>query len=120
MLGFFINLGLSTIALLLTARIVPGFELQNVTAAILACLVIGPLNFVIRPLLALLTLPINIMTLGLFSFVLNAIILSMAAGVIDGFLIRDWVAAIIGALVLSMVQICINVLTPGKHKLLRP
>lgn len=118
MLQLVMYLIFSTAVLLLTARIVPGFEIENIGAAIFSCILIGFLNFLFRPLLILLTLPINIVTLGLFSFIINALILNVAAGLIDGFSIRNWTSAIIAAIVLAIIQLVINTLTPGKRKLL--
>lgn len=118
MLQLVFNLILSALVLMLTAQIVPGFDIANIKTAILACLVIGFMNFLIRPILMILALPINILTLGLFSFVINALILNISAGIIDGFHIESWTAAIVGAIVLAMVQLLINILTPGNRKLL--
>lgn len=118
MFSLLLNIALSTIVLLITARIVPGFEIANLGAALFSCLLVGFMNFLIRPILMLLTLPLNIVTLGLFSFVINALILNVAAGLIDGFTIESWTAAILGAIVLAIVQLAVNIVTPGKRKLL--
>lgn len=118
MLQLVINIALSTVVLLITAQIVPGFNIENIGAAVIACLLIGFMNFLIRPMLLILSLPINIITLGLFSFVINALILNLAAGLIDGFDIISWTSAIMGAIVLAFVQLVLNMVTPGKRKLL--
>jgi putative membrane protein len=99
---------LSAVALLITSKLVKGFEIKNFKAALVASLVIGLLNAILRPLLILLTLPINILTLGLFTFVVNAIVLRLAAGMMSSFKIADWLTAIIGAFVLVIVQILMN------------
>jgi putative membrane protein len=99
---------LSAVALLITSKLVKGFEIKNFKAALVASLVIGLLNAILRPLLILLTLPINIVTLGLFTFVVNAIVLRLAAGMMSSFKIADWLTAIIGAFVLVIVQILMN------------
>lgn len=99
---------LSAAALLITSKLVKGFEIKDFKSALIASLVIGLLNAVLRPILLLLTLPINILTLGLFTFVVNAIVLRMAAGMMSSFKIADWMTAIIAAFVLVIVQILMN------------
>lgn len=98
---------LSALGIFLTSRIVSGFEVKSFGTAMLASLVIGFLNMIIRPILLILTLPVNIITLGLFTFVVNAIVLRMAAGVLKNFDIKGWGPAILGALVLAMINIVI-------------
>ncbi|MEA9355140.1 phage holin family protein [Bacteriovorax sp. PP10] len=100
---------LSALALLITSKLVKGFEIKDFKAALIASLVIGLLNAVLRPILLFLTLPINILTLGLFTFVVNAIVLRLAAGMMSSFKIADWMTAIIGAFVLVIVQILMNI-----------
>lgn len=95
---------ISALALFLTAYLVPGFKVHSFGAALWASLVVGLLNMLIRPLLLFLTLPINFLTLGFFTFVVNAIILRMAAGLLKGFDINGWFSAIIGAIVLALVN----------------
>jgi putative membrane protein len=104
MLAFFINWIALSFALIVTAFLVPKFEVKSFGSALLAVAVIGLFNALLHPILWLLTLPINILTLGLFTFVINAIILRIAAGVLKGFDIHGWLPAILGAVVLSLVQ----------------
>lgn len=117
MLSLILNLFISGLVLMITAYLVPGFEISSFFDALLAVLILGFMNFLIRPIIVMLTLPLNILTIGLFSFVINALLLNVAAGLIDGFDIRSWYAAIVGAVVLSIVQMMVNVLTPGKRKI---
>ncbi len=100
---------LSALALLITSKFVKGFEIKTFKSALIASLLIGLLNAVLRPILLLLTLPINILTLGLFTFVVNAIVLRTAAGLMSSFKIADWMTAIIAAFVLAIVQVLMNV-----------
>lgn len=99
---------LSALALFITSKMIDGFVIKNFKSAMIASFVIGFLNAIIRPILLLLTLPINIITLGLFTFVVNAVVLRMAAGVMATFKIDSWKTAIIGAFVLMIVQLLIN------------
>lgn len=95
---------ISSIFLYLTAVVVPGFKIHSFGSAMIAALVVGFFNMLLRPILLLLTLPINILTLGLFTFIVNAIILRLAAGMLKGFDIKGWVPAVIGAIVLAIIQ----------------
>lgn len=103
---------LSATALFLTSRIVKGFEVKSFGNAMLASLVIGFLNMILRPILLILTLPVNIITLGLFTFVVNAIVLRVAAGLLKNFNIKGWGPAILGALILAIINIVIFWLFP--------
>ena len=95
---------LLSISLYLTAVIVPGFHIRSFVSSLWAVIIIGLLNTFVLPVLWFFTLPVNILTLGLFTFVLNAIILRIAAGLLKGFDIDGWISAVIGAVVLSFVQ----------------
>ena len=94
----------SAVVLYLTAMLVPGFTIKSFGSAMLAAVMVGLLNMLFKPILIFLTLPINILTLGLFTFVVNAIILRMAAGLLKGFDNNGWFPAILGALVLAVLQ----------------
>ena len=98
---------LSSLGIYLTSKLVKGFEVSSFGTAMLASVIIGFLNMIIRPLLLILTLPVNVLTLGLFTFVVNAIVLRMAAGILKNFEIKGWGPAILGALVLAMINIVI-------------
>lgn len=93
----------SGLALLVTSKLVPGFKVAGFRSALWAAIVIGLANILIWPLLIFLTLPINILTLGLFTFVVNGAVLKICASLLKGFDINGWFAAIAGAVVLSVV-----------------
>jgi putative membrane protein len=93
----------SAFALMITAYIVRGFEVKSFFTALIASVIIGFANAVIWPILIFLTLPINILTLGLFTFVVNGMVLKLCAAVMPGFQIKTWFAAIVGAIILSVV-----------------
>lgn len=101
---------LSSTLLYLTALIVPGFKITSFPRAMLAAIIIGLLNAFLRPVLIFITIPINILTLGLFTFVVNAIILRLAAGLIKGFDIKGWSSAVIAALTMTLLQIAVKFL----------
>jgi putative membrane protein len=99
-----INWFLSSLAIFLTSKIVDGFELKDFKSAMIASVIVGLLNMTLRWVLLILTLPINILTLGLFTFVVNAIVLKVAARLMDSFMIKGWGPAMIGAVVLSLTN----------------
>ena len=96
-------------ALLLVAYLYPGVMVKSFTAAMIAALVLGLLNTIVRPLLVMLTLPVTLLTLGLFLFVINALMFWAAAGVIDGFAVNGFVAALVGSLIYSLCGMVIDV-----------
>ncbi len=99
---------LSAAALLLVAYIYSGVQVNTFTAALIAAFVIGLLNTVVRPILVVLTLPVTLVTLGLFLFVINALMFWAAASVLDGFQVQGFVAALIGSLIYSLLGIVIE------------
>ena len=95
---------INALVLLGIAYVVPGFEVASFYSALIIVVILGLVNAVIRPILLLLTLPINILTLGLFTFVVNALMLWFVSSVVEGFAIAGFGAAFIGALILSFVS----------------
>ena len=95
-------------ALLLVAHLYPGVSVASFGAAMVAALVLGLFNTLVRPLLVLLTLPVTVVTLGLFLFVINALMFWAAAGVLDGFNVAGFGAALIGSLIYSLCGMVID------------
>jgi len=89
-------------ALLLVAQIYPGVQVKSFGAALIAALVLGLFNTLLRPLLVLLTLPVTVLTLGLFLFVINALLFYFAASLLQGFQVSGFLAARIGSLLYSL------------------
>lgn len=100
-------------ALYVTARIVPGIVIESGGALLLAALVIGLVNAVVKPLLVVLTFPITVVTLGLFYLVLNGLLFYLAAALTPGFALAGFWAAVLGALVMSLVGMVLHGLLPG-------
>jgi putative membrane protein len=96
-------------ALLLVAYLYPGVTVASFGAAMIAAFVLGLLNTIVRPLLVLLTLPVTLITLGLFLFVINALMFWVAAHVLSGFNVTGFVAALIGSLLYSLCGMVIDV-----------
>jgi putative membrane protein len=99
---------LSAAALLLVAYIYGGVEVRSFPSALLAAFVIGLLNTVVRPVLVVLTLPVTVLTLGLFLFVINALMFWAASGLLSGFFVQGFVAALIGSLLYSVIGLVIE------------
>ena len=101
---------LSAAALLAVAYLYSGVVVNSFTAALIAAFVIGLFNMLLRPVLVLLTLPVTVVTLGLFLFVINALMFWTAAGVLDGFYVRGFVAALLGSLIYTAFGVVIDLL----------
>lgn len=99
---------LSASALLFVAYVYNGVDVTSFASAMLAALVLGLLNAVVRPVLVVLTLPVTVLTLGLFLFVVNALVFWLAASVLDGFQVRGFLAALVGSLLYSAIGIVIE------------
>ena len=99
---------LSAAALLAVAHLYSGVEVRSFSSALIAALVIGLFNAVLRPVLVVLTLPVTVLTLGLFLFVINALMFWSAAGVLDGFHVQGFTAALIGSLLYTLLGMVIN------------
>jgi len=91
-------------ALWLIAYVIEGIEVQGFLAALVASAVLGIINAVLRPIFILLTLPINLLTLGLFTFILNGFMLYLAGTLVRGFAVHGFWAAVFGALILSIIS----------------
>jgi putative membrane protein len=104
MRGVFLRWLALTLAILLASHLITGIEASGFGSAFFAAAILGILNAFFRPILILLTLPINILTLGLFTFVINAIMLMMVSGVITGFTVRGFGPALLGSFLISLVS----------------
>ncbi len=102
--GLFIRWLILTAAIIFASYIMDGIHVSSFFSAFFAAAILGILNAVFRPILIILTLPINILSLGLFTFVINAILLKMASGVISGFDVHGFWTAVFGSLIISLVS----------------
>jgi putative membrane protein len=103
-LRILLNWLLSALAVWVVSRVVPGFHVSSITSALIAALVIGFVNATLGLLLKIITFPLTILTLGIFWFVINALMLEMAAAVVPGFRVDTFASAFWGAVVLSVVN----------------
>jgi putative membrane protein len=92
-------------ALLLVAYIFPGVQVESFLAALIAALVLGLVNAIVRPVLVVLTLPVTLLTLGLFLFVINALLFWLVAEVVHGFTVTGFWAAFLGSILYSIVTL---------------
>lgn len=107
---------ISALAVWIIAQIVPGIHVSGMRAALIAALVIGLINATLGLLLKIITFPLTILTLGLFWFVINAMMLELAAGFVNGFYVANFISALIGAVMLSLVSSVLHwVLMPRRR-----
>ena len=95
---------LSAVAIVIVARIVPGFEISGLGAAFIAAIVIGFINATLGLVLKIVTIPLTIVTLGIFWFVVNALMLELASSLVRGFVLTSFLSAFIGGIVLTLVN----------------
>ena len=108
MMSFFLQWLVSGAAIIITAYLLPGVALTGFMAALVTALVLGLVNAVIRPLLILLTLPLNILTLGLFTLVINALLIMLAASIVPGFAVQGFWWALLFGIVLAIVNFALS------------
>jgi putative membrane protein len=99
---------LSALSLFVAAYIVPGFTVSGIAAALIAAVVIGLVNSTLGLFLKIVTFPLTIVTLGIFWFVINALMLQLASWLVPGFEVRGFFAAFVGAIVLSLVNLLLK------------
>lgn len=109
MLGFLIHLLITAGLLFFIAQLVDGIDVDSGLAAFWGALVLGIANAVVRPILVVLTLPLTILTLGLFLLVVNAAVFGLAAVLVPGFRVRSFWAALVGSVLLSLFNLLISV-----------
>ncbi|GGJ03964.1 membrane protein [Alicyclobacillus cellulosilyticus] len=98
-----VRLLLNAVALLIVAAILPGIEVHGVLSAIVAALILGVVNTFVGSLLRIVSLPITVLTFGLFTFVINALCFWLAAALTPGFVVHGFLAALVGALLTSVI-----------------
>lgn len=99
---------LNAVALIVVTNLVPGFQIDTFFHALIAAIILGLANALIRPLLFILTLPVTIITLGLFVFVINALMILLASMIVKGFVVTGFVPALIAAFFLWVISIGTN------------
>ena len=103
-----LNWVLSALAVWIMAQLVPGISVHGPFAALIAALAIGFINATLGALLKIVTFPLTLLTLGLFWFVINALMLELASALVPGFQVRGFIAAFVGAIVLSLINLLLK------------
>jgi putative membrane protein len=116
MIRLFLHLVLNAVALMVVAHFVQGFNITNFVSAVIAVIVIGLFNATLGLLLKVLTLPLSIITFGLFFLVINAVILWFSSKFVPGFSVATFKAAFLGALALAVIHMLFGFLGGGKKK----
>ncbi|HYG38443.1 MAG TPA: phage holin family protein [Cytophagales bacterium] len=111
-----LNLLFSTIAVLITSYLLPGVDVVTFGSALIVAIVLGLLNITIKPLLIILTIPVTLLTLGLFLLVINAIIILIADGLISGFYVDGFFWALIFSIIISLLQSLFSVFVPERRE----
>ena len=115
-MSFIIRWFINALALMLVAYLYSGVQVAGIVEALIAALVLGLVNAVIRPILVILTLPVTLLTLGLFIFVINAFLFWFVAEVVKGFTVTGFMAALIGSLMFSVITLITSWLISGTNK----
>lgn len=113
MVGLLVSWVVTAIALLIVAYVFPGFKVASLKSALIAAIVIGLVNATLGLLLKIVTFPLTILTLGIFWFVINALMLMLAAKLVDGFEISGFWVALFGGILLSIVNAALKAVIPG-------
>jgi putative membrane protein len=108
MSGILTRIIVTAFALIVVAEVVPGIEIDSVYRALMAAVVLGVVNVLVRPILVILTLPITLLTLGLFIFIINAGLFLWVASFLDGFKVDGFLPALIGSLIVSAISTVVN------------
>lgn len=116
MIEFLVHLVLTALLLLAVARIVPGVSVSGFGSALIAALILGLVNALVRPLVVVVTIPITIVTLGLFLLVLNALLFWGVASVLPGFHVTGFWAAVLGAILYSVIGSLLSMLIPDRAR----
>jgi putative membrane protein len=107
-MGILIRWIILTVSIITASYLLEGIHISGFFSAFLAAAALGILNALFRPILLILTLPINVLTLGLFTFIINALMLKMASGIIPGFEVHGFWTAVIGSLIISVISWLLN------------
>lgn len=110
MKGLLLRWAINAVGITFASYIIRGIEVQGVLSIFVAAAVLGIFNALLRPILLVLTLPINILTLGLFTFILNGLMLWLVGSVVKGFEVHSFLSAVAGALIISVISFVANLL----------
>lgn len=115
-MNFIVKLLLSSIAVVITAYLLPGVTVNSFLTALIVALVLSLLNITVKPLLLILTIPLTVLTLGLFLLVINALIILLADAVVDGFVVNGFWWALLFSLIMSLTNSLLSELSGSNQK----
>lgn len=115
-MGFLIKVLVTAVAAYVAAYLLPNVDIASVQSAVIVALVLAILNAIVKPILIILTIPITVITLGLFLLVINIIIVKIADALVDGFTVRGWFAALLFSLAVSVVSAVLNAVVSDRDK----
>ena len=118
MLGFLLRGSINLLALVVAGAVIKGIRIESLGMGIIAAGILVVVNAVIRPVVLVLTLPINLITLGLFTLVVNAAMLMLVSALVPGFVIESFRSAFFGALIVSLVSWGVNIFISNSGKLI--
>jgi len=113
MLGFLLRWSINLLALVIAGLVMPGIKIESIGMGIIAAGILGVINAVIRPVVLILTLPINLLTLGLFTLVINAAMLMLVSEMVPGLIIAGFRSAFFGAIIISLISWLVNMFVGG-------
>ncbi len=116
MRNLLVHLVISALLLWLVGQIVPGIRIYGFGPALLAALVLGVVNFLVRPVLIIVTLPVTILTLGLFLIVINALMLMLTGVIVPGFKVESFGAAVLGGILLGLFNLVASALLNRRRR----
>jgi putative membrane protein len=112
-MAILVNWLISALAIIVAAYLLPGVSVSGIGVALILAVVLGLINAVIRPIILLLTLPVNVLTLGLFTFVINALMIILADAVTPGFAVRNFWWALAFSIILALINSVLKDTTPN-------
>lgn len=113
-MSYIIRAVLFALSVMLVAWVVPGISVSGFLSALVVAIVLGLINAFVKPVVYFISIPINILTLGLFSFVINALLLILAGKITPGFSVEGFLSALLGSILLALLGIFINRITDGE------
>jgi len=111
-MGIIINWLLTTLAVIIAAYLLPGVAVRSFLTALITALVLGLINAILRPILVILTLPLTVVTLGIFIFVINALLVLLTSAIVSGFEVRSFWWALLFSLLFSLVSFILHRIMP--------
>lgn len=118
LLSVILHLILTAAILMLISAVMPGIHLAGFGTAVVAAIIMGLVNFFIRPVLFFLTLPLNFLTLGLFSFVINALLFALVAWLVPGFEVSNFMSALGGSILMAIMTSVLGLMLPEQTRAL--